>query len=277
MTHPPLPGADSPGRDRIRSDLRYIVFLSPDALRTVSSIAAAYCGSIVSLPDARRLLTSIAFSGGECLVIDPSLINPAIAETIAITLAKFPRPVVAFSGVTTAAMENVVILARRSQARFIFRGVPTERSALEQALLLTPDVTLRAALLSGIDAQMARLPSVIGDRLRDAFMTGDGAHSLDALAGTTGLTRRSIDRRLAGAGFVSGKRLLDAWRIAAAYRAITTSWVPLGRIARVLGCTTRAMDAQFVAMIGVSCSALRAEPVSVEEVARRIARRLTER
>ncbi len=83
--------------------------------------------------------------------------------------------------------------------------------------------------------------------------------------------------RSSDAGFVSGKRLLDAWHIAAAYRAITTSRVPLGRIARMLGCTTRAMAAQFVVMIGVTCSALRAEPISVEEVARRMARRLTER
>jgi hypothetical protein len=36
------------------------------------------------------------------------------------------------------------------------------------------------------------------------------------------------------------------------------------------------MDAQFVAMVGVTCSELRAEPMAVEEVAERIARRLTE-
>jgi len=246
-------------------------------LQIVSSIAAGYGGRINPVPDARQLLAAVAFPHGDCLVIDPSLITSVIAETIVSALAKFPRPVVAFSGVTTAAMESVVILARHSQARFVFRGVPAERSALEQALLLTPDVKLRAALLSEIDAHIARLPSVIADRLRDAFMTGDGARSLDTLAAMTGLTRRGLDRRFAGAGFVSGKRLLDAWRIVAGYRAITTSRVPLGRIARVLGCTTRAMDAQFVAMIGVSCSALRAQPMTAEDVARRIARRLTER
>jgi len=45
----------------------------------------------------------------------------------------------------------------------------------------------------------------------------------------------------------------------------------------MLGCTMRAMDAQFVLMIGVTCSGLRAEPMAVEAVARRIVRRLTER
>ncbi len=108
-------------------------------------------------------------------------------------------------------------------------------------------------------------------------MIGDSARSPDTFAAMTGLARRSIDRRLADAGFVSGKRLLDAWRIVAGYRAITRSRVPLGRIARTLGCTTRAMDAQFVVMIRVTCSGLRAEPLSVEELAGRMARRLTER
>jgi len=173
-------------------------------------------------------------------------------------------------------MDSAVILAERTQARFIFRGVPAEHSLLERALLLTPDVKLSAALLSGIDAQMARLASVIGDRLRDAFMTGDGAHSLDALAAMTAHTRRSLERHLADAGFVTGTRLLDAVRIVTGYRAITRSTVPLERIARMLGCTTRAMDAQFALMVGVTCSGLRAEPTGVEEVARRIVRRLTE-
>jgi len=257
--------------------LRYVVFLSPDTLETVSAIVAGYGGSIDSVPDARRLLTAIASTDGDCLVIDPSLITAAIAETIVVTLSKFPRPVVVSSAITPVAMDSAVILAERTQARFIFRGVPAEHSLLERALLLTPDVKLSAALLSGIEAQMARLTSVIRDRLRDAFMTGDGAHSLDALAAMTAHTRRSLERHLADAGFVSGTRLLDVIRIVAGYTVITRSTVPLESIARMLGCTTLAMDEQFVLMTGVTCRGLRAEPVPVEEVAGRIVRRLTAR
>ncbi|HXF22976.1 MAG TPA: hypothetical protein VN602_00545 [Gemmatimonadaceae bacterium] len=118
--------------------------------------------------------------------------------------------------------------------------MPAEHSLLERALLLTPDVKLSAALLSGIDAQMARLASVIRDRLRDVLLKGDGAHSLDAMAAMTARTRRSLEST-----------------------------------ARILGCTMRAMDAQFLLMTGVTCSGLRAEPMGVEEVAERIVRRLT--
>jgi len=151
--------------------LRSIVFLSPDTLETVSAIVAGYGGSIDSVPDARRLLTAIASTDSDCLVIDPSLITATIAETIVVTLSKYPRPVVASSAITAVAMDSAVILAERTQARFIFRGVPAEHSLLERALLLTPDARLSAALLSGIDAQMARLTSVIRDRLRDVLLT----------------------------------------------------------------------------------------------------------
>jgi len=257
--------------------LRYIVFLSPDTLETVSAIVAGYGGGIDSVPDARRLLTAMASTDGDCLVIDPSLITATIAETIVVTLAKYPRPVVASSAITPVAMDSAVILAERTQTRFIFRGLPAEHSLLERALLLTPDVKLSAALLSGIDAQMARLTSVIRDRLRDVLLTGDGAHSLEALAAMTAHTRRNLERHLSDAGFVSGTGLLEAARIVASYRAVTKSRVALESIAQMLGITMRAMDARFALMIGVSCKGLRAQPTAVEEVAERIVRRLTER
>jgi len=267
--------------------------LSPEVLGTVSGIVTGYGGTIDPMPDAGRLPRAIASDDDDCLVIDPALITPAIADTIVATMAEFPRPVIAWSAIAPRALQSAVILAQRTtqytQTRFIFRGVPAERSALERALLLTPDVKLLEVLLSGIEAQMARLSPVIRERLGDVLVTGNGAHSitpsltlsltpsLDALAAMTALTRRSLERHLRGAGFVAGERLLDAARIVAGFRAVTRSRVPLESIARMLGCTMRAMDEQFMAMVGVSCSGLRAEPMAVEEVARRIVRRLTER
>jgi hypothetical protein len=95
------------------------------------------------MPDARRLLRAIASDDDDCLVIDPALITPAIAETIVATMAEFPRPVIAWSAIAPRALQSAVILAERTaqrttkytaqytQTRFIFRGVPAERSALE--------------------------------------------------------------------------------------------------------------------------------------------------
>jgi AraC-like DNA-binding protein len=144
-------------------------------------------------------------------------------------------------------------------------------------LLLAPDAKLSRAVLSGIDAQMARLSPVIRDKVRDLLLTGESAHSLDTLAAMMALTRRALERRLADAGFMSRTQLLDAGRIVAGYRAITKSHMSLDSIARMLGHSMLAMDAQLVSMLGVSSRRLRAEPMSVDEVAGRIVRRLTER
>jgi len=257
--------------------LRYIVLLPAESLGAASAIIAGYDGIIAFVPDGDRLLSAIASDDDACLVIDPALIAPATAEAVVTAIAEFPRPVVALSTITPGALDSALILAQRTQTRFIFRGVPADRSVLERALLLAPDAKLSRAVLSGIDAQMARLSPVIRDKVRDVLLTGEGAQSLDALAAMTGLTRRALEERLTDAGFASRAGLLDAAKIVASYRAVTRSRVALERIAQMLGITVRAMDAQFVVMLGVSCTRLRAEPMGVEEVASRIVRRLTER
>lgn len=240
--------------------------------------ALAGYGTIDSIPDARRLVAALASPHDDCLVIDPALITPAIAEAIAVNLAEFPRAVVAFSSVSTAALESAVILAQRTPARFVFRGTPNERSALERALLLTPDAELRAALLSGIDSQLNRLPPAFRDRLLTMFRTGDGPHSPDALSAATALTRRTLDRYLADAGFVSARRLIEAAHITSGYRAITTSRIPLKSIASMLGYTaSRTMDAQFMLLLDTTSGKLRAQPLSFVEAAERLALRLTQR
>lgn len=240
--------------------------------------ALAGHGTIDSIPDARRLVAALAAPGDDCLVIDPALITPAIAESIAVNLAEFPRAVVAFSSVSTAALESAVILAQRTPARFIFRGTPNDRSALQRALLLTPDAELRAALLFRIDSHLNRLPPAFRDRLMTMFRTGDGPHSPDALSAATAFTRRTLDRYLADAGFVSARRLIEAAHITAGYRAITTSRIPLKSIASMLGYTaSRTMDAQFMLLLDTTSGKLRARPLSFVEVAERLALRLTQR
>src|SRR6185437_15222821 len=115
-------------------------------------------GIIDSIPDARQLLTALDFPNDDCLVLDPALVTPDIAQSIAASFAQFPRPVVAFSSVSTAALESSVILAQRTPARFVFRGTVNERSALERAIVLTPDAEFCAAVLARLEANLNLLP-----------------------------------------------------------------------------------------------------------------------
>ena len=228
--------------------------------------------------DVRELLAELASPRDECLVLDPALITPANAERIAADLAEFPRAVVAFSSVSTVALESAVILAQRTAARFVFRGTPNERSALERALLLTPDSALGTALLSALESHLGNLPTGLRVRLTSMFRNGDGPSSPDALAAASALARRSLDRYLADAGLVSARRLIEAARITSAYRAITTSRTPLGHIAAMLGYKSRrTLDAQLTLLLDTTSSKLRTIPLSYSEAAERLALRVTAR
>jgi hypothetical protein len=209
-------------------------------------------------------------------VIDPALLTPSVAATLASHLAEFPRDVVAFSSVTTAALQTAVILAQRTSARFVFRGTPNERSALERALLLSPYGELDTLVLDLVAPQLNRVAPAIREQIVAMFRTGEGPYSPTALAAATSLTRRSVDRSIDEAGFVSARRLVEAARIVSAYRAIIATGVPLVKIAEMLGYTAkRTMDAQLTALVGQQSGSLRAQPLDAVEVAQRIAFNLT--
>lgn len=249
--------------------------MSPQALARVHAVLADH-GTIDVLLDVRALLTELVSPRDECLVLDPALISPAIAATLASSLAELPRAVVAYSSVTTAALESAVILAQRTSARFVFRGTPNERSALEQALLLTPDSNLGNDLLLLLKANLDLLPSGLCDRLTAMFRNGEGPYTPDSLAAATSVARRTLDRNLADAGFVSTRRVIEAVRVTSAYRAITTSRTALGHIAMVLGYKSkRTLDAQLKLLLDTSSSKLRADPLSCAEAAKRLTAQLT--
>ncbi len=240
--------------------------------------ALAGHGTVDVLLGVRELLAELASPRDECIVLDPALVTLADAESIAAWLTKYPRPVVVFSSVTTAALESGVLLAQRTSARFIFRGTPNERSALECALLLTPDAPLGVALLAILEDNMNRLPSGIRNRMASMFQNGDCPSSPKALAAASAMARRSLDRCLAEAGFVSTRKVIEAARVTSAYRAITTSRTPLGHIASMLGYKSqRTLDAQMTLLMSTTSGKLRTDPLSCAEAADFLAARLIAR
>lgn len=257
--------------------LRYAVLLPPQALARVHTVLADH-GTIDVLVDVRALLLELVSPRDDCLVLDPALITPEIAETLASNIAEFPRAIVAYSSVTTAALESSVALAQRTPARFVFRGTPNERSALEQALFLTPDLSLGAELLFLLQRNMDRLTPALRERLTSMLRNGDGPSTPDALAAASAISRRTLDRALADAGFVSARRVLECVRVTTAFRAITTSNTPLWHVAMMLGYKAqRPLDVQISAFLGMTCSKLRNNPPSCTDAAAHIALQLTAR
>jgi len=232
-------------------------------------------GTIDVVLDVRQLLAELAFPRDECVVLDPSLVSAAAAENIADAIARYPRALVAYSSVTTSALESSVVLAQRTSARFVFRGTPNERSALQRALLLTPNSELGAQVLVALEPHLHQLPQMLRDKIESMFSTGDGPGSSDALAAASSITRRSLDRRVTDAGLLSARAVIEAARVTWSYRAITESIVPLGRIAALLGYnSSRTMDQQIRRSIGASSSQLRQYPLALPDATERLVHHL---
>ena len=276
----PSPASEETCREPVAAadpELRYAVLLSPQAVARVHA-ALSGRGTVDVLLDPRELLAELAVPRDVCIVIDPALISATVADIVATRLREFPRVCVAFASVSGVALESSIILARRTDARFVFRGTPNERSALERALLVTPDSTLGLTLLSILEDHLRLLPSGVRDRIETMFRNGDGPASPQALAASTALARRTLDRYLSEAGFVSARRVIEAARVTAAYRVLTTTRTALGHVANALGYKSqRTLDAQLQLLLDCTSSRLRAEPLPCEEAARRLFVRLTER
>ena len=233
-------------------------------------------GTIDVLLDTRALLAELVSPRDEGIILDPALLSPSIAETLASSIVEYPRALIAYSSVTTAALESAVILAQRTSARFVFRGTPNERSALEQAVLLLPDINLGNELVVLLEHNLELLPPGLRRRLTAMFRNGDGPITPDSLAAATAVARRSLDRNLSAAGFTSARRVIEAVRVASAFRAITTSRTPLGHIAMVLGYKSkRTLDTQLKLLLDTTSSKLRTDPLPSSEAARRLMTQLT--
>lgn len=264
-------------RTREPDGMKYIAFLAPQATGYMRAVLGEN-GSINAIPDTHVLLAELADRSSDCLVLDPAFITPDVANAIVAALARHPRPVVAFSSVSPAALASSIILAQLTSARFIFRGTTNERWELERAILLVPDAVFSTTLVSRLDTNLVLLPHGIRDRLVAMFRTGDGPDSPDALSAAVGFPRRSLDRHLAGAGFVSARAIVEAAHLASAYRVITRSRIPLTTIASLLGYKShRTMDAQLTLLMDTTAGQLRDDRPDIADAAEVLARKLTDR
>lgn len=257
--------------------MKYVALLGISGLARVHIAVGSY-GVVDSVATAGALLDLLHRSECDCVVLDPALISVADAEVIGAAVVKYLRPLVVFSSITTAALETGVILAQRTDAQFVFHGVVNERATLARTLLLAPSSALGISVVDRLGVHLERLPTYFRGHIAKMLRVGHGPPTPDALAGVSRIPRRSLDRHLADAGFVSARLLIAAARLTGSYRSITSSRIPFRRIAGMLGYKSqRTMDGQLVALVGQNSASLRSDPPSTEMVASRIARALTTR
>jgi len=247
---------DTPALERVRAELG-------------SSTSVAIVQSPAEL--IRQLLSFDA----EAVVVDPSLMSVRDAEAIASYSTLRPRTLVAYTSLTSDAVQSSVILARCSSTRFVFRGTMDERVVLARALMVSPQSQLGVALVFRLGSHIDTLPRDIRECVLNMLHTGQCSFTSEALAMESGVGRRSLDRWLTRAGFASSRLLIATGRVAAGYHAITHSRVPLKRVAAMLGyATQRTMDSQVCSLLGKSSSRLRLDPIPISVAAELLTCRL---
>lgn len=255
--------------------MQYVVLVGPTMQRRIEGVVGS-AGSITPVRDLPGLLAAMRNQASLCVVIDPSLITPADATAIVTQFASAPQAIVAYAPAVREAFESSILLAQGTTAQFVFQGMPNETPALSQALLLAPDAHLGHLLTASLAPQLDALPQQLRVTIRTMLHTGVGPLNADALALQGGIARRSMDRALETAGFESSRFLIAAARIVRVYRAVAQSRIPFRRVAGMAGfATQRALDHHFRTFLDRSTDAIRREPLTLDEVTRRLVARLT--
>jgi len=184
------------------------------------------------------LLADVRSGRGDVAIVDPCADGDRVAASHADALASLRpplTPVVAYVSVTASAMHAVIRLVRASTAEIVIRGVDDSREMLEAAAHRAVASSAAAQLVSDVGAPFDSLPPEIVEAIRFAFVRPDRVRSVEDLAASARMTRRSLDRWLARAGITSARTLLSCARATAAYHLIAVGNVQRRRAAALSG------------------------------------------
>jgi len=261
-------------RSNLGRTVRYVTLLGPPSIAMVKSTLGGV-GTTCAVRTLSELIRKLKEPQESCVILDPALLSSVAAEEVAKNTAQLPCHLVLYASITPRSLEASVILARKTNAQFVFSGAPDEKQALARALL-PPDVETGVHLLAALHSQVELLPQPLRNTVSTLLTTGTGPLTPNALARQSTLSRRTMDRQLAQAGFASSRLLIASAHIFRVLPAITCSTVPFRRVAIMLGYSTqRSLNRQLYALFNCTSSQLRSAPILPSVAASLAAQKLT--
>lgn len=255
--------------------VRYVALTTRQNLQRIQAIVGRL-GQVVQVTSASDLLEAMRNPVESCVVVEPALLTPAAASALVQQAMSGSLPVVVYAWMVRESFEASIIIAQGIPAEFVFQGVPDELSALRRALLLAPDAGLGRAVNRALEARLAALPPQLRLTVENLLGGGNGPQTAEELAAQGGIAHRSMDRAFALAGLESSRFVISAAHVIRAYRAVAWSRIPFRAIAAMAGyASQRTLDHHFIAFLGRSSTALRKQPLSMDEVVTRVVQRLT--
>jgi AraC-like DNA-binding protein len=126
-------------------------------------------------------------------------------------------PVVTYVALTPASLRAVVELARHGLQQVVLHRFDDAPARFRELLVRQTGDALTEELLSALAPSLGRLPPALAGAVKRMFRRPHLVWSAQDLASAAGMPRRSLYRQLAGAGFASPRRLVQAARLLRAY------------------------------------------------------------
>ena len=185
-------------------------------------------------------------------------------------------PVIGYVSVTASAMRVVQALVRSGAPEIVIRGVDDTLDALAGAIHRAVATCGWGGVVSTLDARLHALPVPIVSAIQAAFTHPERVRSASDLAAAARMTRRSLDRWLARAGFSPARTVLSCARVNAAFHLLAGGRVRVAEAALLVGyASSRSLTRELGAITG--CAASEVTRVSRDAFAATLGRRLVRR
>ena len=185
-------------------------------------------------------------------------------------------PVIGYVSVTASAIRVVQTLVRSGAPEIVIRGVDDSFDALAGAVYRAVATSGWASVASAVEVPLQALPLPVAAAIQAAFTHPEQVRSVGDLAAAARMTRRSLDRWVARAGFCPARTVLSCARVNAAFHVLAGGNVRVAEAALLVGyASSRSLTRELSVISGRPAS--EATRVSRSAFGATIARRLVRR
>jgi AraC-like DNA-binding protein len=172
-------------------------------------------------------------------IIDPQLVGLDSLPALVAVLARHSSVhVIAYTTVSPDAVRAHGVLAAHGYRHLMLRGFDDSPEAIRTLLDALPADTLTELLLPMIDELLRKVPPSLAHAIEELLRAPHTIASVDELARTAVMSRRTFDRALERAGVAPGWMIVRVARVVRAYHYLRTARASVRDVASKLGYAT---------------------------------------
>jgi hypothetical protein len=214
--------------------MRLLAFLPSEQLRRLR-VACGEAEVIHSAPNATSLVDLAAREQWDMLVVDPEMAIETNRSRLMDSLSHCFRPVVVYTALTRSSARLIADFSARCLAAVVIRDYDDYPALLRNSLARVPMEYYGARMVERLGTNIDSLPVGLRRATLVAYCSAKMLRTVDEYASLTGLTRRSVDRRLEAVGLSPAKWIVASAQFLRAYPLITSNRISFAAVSRRTG------------------------------------------